>query len=343
MVEILGQLAELEILGNAVRRPGNGVRLEGAEQQLAGILLEIGAMVGVAQHRKGGGEVGEILGDDVEMLAGLERDVDAAALAERARPHAGGDDDVLGRDLALVGDDAGGAPFGAAYRRDLGVLEDLRAARPRALGESHGGVDRIGLAVLREEDAADHIVDIEQRPMALDLAGADLVDLEAEGLRHRGAAQQLLEALARRRHRDAAALLEAGRLAGLRLERRVEPGGVLREPRHVERRPELPDEARGMPGRAAGQALALQQDDVRPAELGQMIGDRAADGAAADDDDAGVARNSLGHRSRLSSRMTARRFAPPDRLTMEKQRRPTLAHGSLGPSSGLRSELPSRQ
>ena len=136
------------------------------------------------------------------MLAGVERDVDAAALAERARPHARGDDDVLGRYVALLGDDAGGAPFRAAYRRDLDVLEDLRAARPRALGERHGGVDRVGLAVLRQEDAADHIVDIEQRPMALDLAGADLVDLEAEGLRHRGAALQLLEALARRWRRE---------------------------------------------------------------------------------------------------------------------------------------------
>ena len=60
MVEILGQLVELEIFGNAVHRPRLGVRLERAEQQLAGILLEVGAIVGVAQHRQGGGEVGEI-------------------------------------------------------------------------------------------------------------------------------------------------------------------------------------------------------------------------------------------------------------------------------------------
>jgi hypothetical protein len=41
-----------------------------------------------------------------------------------------------------------------------------------------------------------------------------------------------------------------------------------------------------MPGRAAGELLALKQQDVGPAEPGEVIGDRAAGDAAADDDDA---------------------------------------------------------
>ena len=52
MLEILGQLAEFEILGNSVERPGLGVGFERAEQQLAGILLVVRAMVGIAQHRQ---------------------------------------------------------------------------------------------------------------------------------------------------------------------------------------------------------------------------------------------------------------------------------------------------
>ena len=79
MVEIVGQFAEFEILGNAADRPGLGVRFEGAEQQLARVLLVVSAVVGVAQHRQGGRKARERLGDDVEMLAGLQRNVDAGA------------------------------------------------------------------------------------------------------------------------------------------------------------------------------------------------------------------------------------------------------------------------
>ena len=52
MIPVLGQLAELEVLGDAVHAPGLGHRLEGADQQLAGILLDVDAAVGIAQHRQ---------------------------------------------------------------------------------------------------------------------------------------------------------------------------------------------------------------------------------------------------------------------------------------------------
>ncbi len=38
----------------------------------------------------------------------------------------------------------------------------------------------------------------------------------------------------------------------------------------------------------AGQLLAFQQHDVRPAQFRQVVGDGTADDAAADDDDAGM-------------------------------------------------------
>ena len=49
MVEVLRQLVEAEILGDAVHAPGLRLRLEGADQQLAGVLLVVGAGVHVAQ------------------------------------------------------------------------------------------------------------------------------------------------------------------------------------------------------------------------------------------------------------------------------------------------------
>ena len=55
------------------------------------------------------------------------------------------------------------------------------------------------------------------------------------------------------------------------------------------RRAERDHEPGGVPGGARGQPVALEQHDVLPAHVGQVIGDRAADDAAADDDDARLA------------------------------------------------------
>ena len=59
------------------------------------------------------------------------------------------------------------------------------------------------------------------------------------------------------------ALLEPGRLTGVVLERAEELGRVLRQPRQVVRRAQLADQPGGVPRGAAGELLALEQDDVR--------------------------------------------------------------------------------
>ena len=259
-------------------------------------------MVGIAQHRQIRGEARERLGDDVEMLARLQRRADAAALRQRPRPEAGREHDDVRRDLALIRHDASRALAVGLYRRHFHVLEHARAAHRRALDQRHRRVDRIGLAVVGQKDAAGDVVDIQQRPLALDLRGADLVHLESEGLRHRRAALQLFQPLGICGDRNAAALQEAGRLAGLRFQAGIEARRILRELGQIGGRAQLADQTRGVPGRAAGQALALQQHDVALAELGQMVGDRSADHAAADDDDFGVRGQGFCHRGSRSTR-----------------------------------------
>lgn len=77
MVEILGQLVETEIVGDFIRAPGFGHRLEGAKQDFAGVLLVVGAFVRHPQHGQIARKIGNRFGDDVEMLAGVQRNVDA--------------------------------------------------------------------------------------------------------------------------------------------------------------------------------------------------------------------------------------------------------------------------
>ena len=67
----------------------------------------------------------------------------------------------------------------------------------------------------------------------------------------------------------------------------VELDAVAAEPHHRRRGVELGDEAGGVAGRAARQLALLEQDDVGPARLGQVVGDAAPGDAAADDDDSG--------------------------------------------------------
>ncbi|MNC96592.1 hypothetical protein D3C83_140070 [compost metagenome] len=50
-----------------------------------------------------------------------------------------------------------------------------------------------------------------------------------------------------------------------------------------------------MPGRAVRQLRLLEEKNVTLALGGEMIGDRAADGTASDDDDAGMAIGVKGH------------------------------------------------
>jgi len=288
VIHVAGQLVEAEVLGDAVHAPGPGVALEGAQEDLAGVLLVVGAAVRVAQHRQVGRQAVDRVGQDVIVLAGVKRHPDASHEPHLAGPHAGAVDHVVGGDLALVGRDAGD-PRSARPGRDpdgghLGVLEDPGAAGARALGQGHGGVDRVGLAVVGQEDGADHVLDVQQRIEVARLGGRDHLHLEAGHARHGGTALQLLETLGGGGDAQAAVLLEAGGLAGLRLEAAVEPGRVDRQLDQVEGRAQLADQAGRVPGGAAGELLALQHHHLRPAELGQVIGDRAADDAAADDD-----------------------------------------------------------
>jgi hypothetical protein len=60
-------------------------------------------------------------------------------------------------------------------------------------------------------------------------------------------------------------------------------GRVLGELGEVTGAAQLPDQAGGVPGRAPGELVALEQHDVADTELGQVVRDRTSDHPAADD------------------------------------------------------------
>ena len=210
MVEVLGELVELEVLRR--KAPGFRHRLEGSEQHLARVLLVVGALVGHAQHGQGS-EIRDRLGDDVEVLAGLERDVRAEHPAEVARPHAAAVHDVLAGDgaavLALAPFDVGDALALPAHPGDGRVLEHLRAVLPGALRERQRDVRRIPLPVLRQPDGARHIAGLQVRVARRHLVRGDLLDLDTPGAGHAGLAPDLLGAGVGQGHGDRPAAAES--------------------------------------------------------------------------------------------------------------------------------------
>ena len=299
MVEILRQLVEFEILRNARHAPGFADRLERAEHHLARVLLVIGAFIGHPQDRHLG-EARDGLGHDVEMLAGVQRHVGAGHAADLVAPHPGAVDDHVTGDMAAVAAiirrpvDAGHAAAFAGNAGHLDTLLDERAVLPGALGQRQRDIGRIALTVGGKPDAAGDPVEVEMRIFLLDLCRAELIAGHAEGTGHGGVAGEFLQPLTGQGDRDRTDLPQAGGDAGFGLKPLVELGRIAGELGHVRTGAELTDETGGVPGGAGGELLAFKQDHVFPAELGQMVGDGAADDAAADDDDAGLG-GKVGH------------------------------------------------
>ena len=239
-------------------------------------------VVGLDQHVDGA-DVGHL------VHGRHQRDVGVGHVGDAVRPHAAGDDDVLGLDRALVGDDgfdlahAGDRVVLGDQVEDFGVGEDLQVGLLRGL-LAHDGArlervdDRHGRAV---EAALDDVV-VDERNELLDLGRAQQMGLDTPCHGRGDAALQFEHPL-----------VGAGDLDAAAVDRHVEVavlvGALLTEQGHLLVVVDREDEVRGVAGRAAGvgQWALVEQDDVGPAQTGQVADQTVADDAGADDDDLG--------------------------------------------------------
>ncbi len=296
-------LAEGEVLRDPVDLPRRRLRLEEADHHPAALLAVVAVRRGVLEDRRVRGEPVDGVGDQVVVLGGLVRDHQAVLRAELAGPHAGAVDDVLALDVGAAS--GGRAPSGGRARRDprhpaavradlvdRHALDDADAELPGALGQRGGDVDRVHAAVAGDVEAGEQVVGARPREQVGHLPRRDLVDLQPLEPLEGGDPAVLLEPGLVGRRLDQPDRLEAGGLTGLLLEAGVEVAGV--EPdrgRGLRGGAEAGHQAGGVPGGAGGEPVALEEDDVGPARVREVVGDRAADDASADDHDAGT----LGH------------------------------------------------
>ena len=266
--------------------PGEpAVPLVGPEQQPGALLAQVPGDVGIAHQRQRPPvrrDRRDRLGHQILVLHADHRQVEPDHAADLARPVARGIDHGLAGDRAILGHDP---PFAAGVRSiaSTGFLPvDRRPGIARALGQRLGHLRGVDVAIVRVPQAPDHVVGREERVALAHLGRAQ--DLEREPLRrrHAGDVVELRQPVPGMREPDAAARAMADRLARLRRQRPVQPVAVGLQLHHVPGGREVRAVAGGMPGRAGGQFVPLDQHDVPPAEPRQVIEHAAADDAAAD-------------------------------------------------------------
>ena len=226
------------------------------------------------------------LGHDVLVLDGNHRNIEANHRARLARKVAGGGNDVLAGDVALVGLHHPLAVRLLLDAGDGGVAVDLSTARARTLRHGLGEIGRLDIAVIGVLDRAEQAIGLAERPDLLDLLRGEDVDLDADRLGNPGVVHELIPAVLGAGEADVGDLLEAHMLAGLGLEGIIELDRVLVDLAHRVGQVEQRQQACSMPGRTGGQLLPLDQDHVAPAFPGQMVERTDADHAASDDDHA---------------------------------------------------------
>jgi len=101
VIKITGNLVEAEILGDALHAPRFGRRLECANQQLARVILVIGAGIVITKDGQLGIQPFYPLKEHVVVLTGMQRQVHPHRCREITRPHAAAYHHVLASDLTL--------------------------------------------------------------------------------------------------------------------------------------------------------------------------------------------------------------------------------------------------
>ncbi len=298
VIPVLLEQLELERVGQRVGRdPRLGHRLETADQQAADLFLHVDVAVLVTQHGKVPVHPVDLVGDHVEVLGRVQRHGHPAHHAARLGPLAGAVDHEFGLDVALAGADAGDSAAVAQDAGDPGSLADGDALVAGAAGQREGQVGRVGLAIAGEPDGSLEVVGAHDRVELARPFRADQLALKLEGLGGGGGPLQVGHPVRRAGHGDTTAPPEAGAQAGLGLQPVVQLGGVPDQAGAVLRGAQLADQAGRVPGGAAGQLALLEQQDVGPAQVAQVVGDAGADHAPADYHHSGAGGQVLSHRA----------------------------------------------
>ena len=187
-------------------------------------------------------------------------------------------------DLALVGDHV---PRAVGPLSEVGhprVAVDLGAALAGAHGVGVGDAARVEVALDGVVERSDEVLLLEQWEHRFGLGRGDDLQVHSEVAPACLGHAQPVEALAVVGEHQPARQVDRAVLAGARLDRAVQLDRVLLQLGHVGVAVERVHPAGGVPRRAGGELLALDEHDVGPPGLGEVVQHRRADDATPDDD-----------------------------------------------------------
>ena len=154
MVKIIWQGGKLEILCNAIPAPWFGNRLKRAQQQFAGILFIIGTFIRDTQNRQITFQIGDLLGNDIKMLARMKRHGHACHLANITCPHTPAIHHIFCYDIPFIGRNTCDSSFIFCNGGYLYPFKYFCAHCACAFGQSLCNIYRIGLPVLCQKHPA---------------------------------------------------------------------------------------------------------------------------------------------------------------------------------------------
>src|SRR5271163_4023570 len=192
---------------------------------------------------------------------------------------------MFGDDIAFLGEHVPRS-VGPGFQIDDAIeAVDFGAGQGRALGVGLRHAPGIKMAFDRIEHRADEMFLVDERIYPRRFIDRDDLEIHPEIPAARTRHLQPVQTFLRARQIEAARHMHAAGDAGDRLDLLVEIDRVLLQLGDIGIAVERVHAARGMPRRARSQLRALEQHDVFPAALREMIGDAGADDAPADDDD----------------------------------------------------------
>ena len=299
----------MEALRDPVEGPRERRRLERPDHQPGALLADVERRLGVAQHGQLAGQrlhLGHRVGHDVVVLQRHDGQARAGEAGDLRRPLARRDHHVARAHGALRRLDGPRVAL-AGQRLHRRVADDADAAAARAGGEGVGQGGRVDVAVGRQPGGRQHVLHVQQREQLERAGGVDDLHRHPRRRGHAGVVLELVEPVAVQAEAHGAGRVEVHGQAGVGLELGEPLDARAQRAHQAPGAAPLRAQAGGVPGRAAGQLVLLEQDDVGLAEPRQVVGERGAGRAAADDDDLGALRE-VAHaagRSRAASTRSA--------------------------------------
>ena len=344
VVPVFGQQLEGEVLAEPVGVDGPGVRLEAADEQPTRIVADVEMAVVIGQRRHVALDALDRLGEQIEVLARPDRHLRPGHGRDLAAPQTGAERDGFASNHPSARLDAGDSTSPGEDAGHARVLEDPRLARAGSLDQCGAEIGRTDAAIVGRPDGADDVLGVHQRPALLRLPHRNGPGAHPEQVRQRLLASDVNEPVFAGGDRERALVDPAGRLAGLLLQLRVERDGVADEIGETAGRAKRPHLGGGVPRGAGGQPVALEQDGVGDAGLGEVIEGRAAHDPAADDDDGGVGgQGGVGHGASLVQSVGGAKAPRPEWFAVCVAAGPGNIRSSMKTRSPRRGPTPTRR